>query len=92
MYKQGANLQQGDLAHQLLNCCDQDLMEMVLRAYPDAAEMSEEDNLQAIKKLAVIPVPLGVRRSSMLNLRQDMGEPIRAFNAKITGKAPVILL
>ena len=62
-------------------------MEQVLRAEPELTSKTETDQLQAIWKLAVVLVAMGVRRSELLNLSQDVGEASRAFLSKIQGKA-----
>ena len=40
-----------------------------------------------IKRLAVVPVARVVRRMEVLSLKQDLGESVRNFQARITGKA-----
>ena len=57
------------------------------RVIPAAVTGTEEQLLNAIKKLSVIPVALSVKRSNLLSLRQDHGENARSFFAKINGKA-----
>ena len=43
--------------------------------------------LAGIKRLAVQPVARGVRRTDLMNMQQDSGEPIRSFYAKVKGRA-----
>ena len=62
-------------------------MEQVLRAEPELTTKTEIEQLSAIRKLAVVPVAMGVRRSELLNLSQDVGEPSRSFLSRIQGKA-----
>ena len=87
LYKSGAGLSTSECSLQLIYCCDQELMEQVIRADPDITKKSEEDQLKSIRKLAVVPVAMGVRRSELLNLSQDVGEPSRAFLSRVQGKA-----
>ena len=47
----------------------------------------EIDQMKSIRKLAVVPVAMGIRWSEMLNMSQDVGELSRAFLAKVQGKA-----
>ena len=87
LYKNGAGLSQAELGLQLIYCCDEDLMEQLLRADPSIVSKSEKEQMESIRSLAVVPVAMGVRRSEMLNMSQDVGELSRAFLAKIQGKA-----
>jgi len=87
LYKSGAGLSHAELGLQLIYCCDEDLMEQLLRADPRIVSKSEKDQMESIRNLAVVPVAMGVRRSEMLNMSQDVGELSRTFLAKIQGKA-----
>ena len=59
----------------------------LLRGITDIMTVSENTLLEAIKKLAVQPVARGVRRTELINMTQDSGEPIRSFHAKVKGRA-----
>ena len=87
MYKTGAGLSESECSLQLIYCCDEELMEQVLRANPLIVSKPENDQLEEIRKLAVVPVAMGVRRSELLNMSQDDSEPCRSFLSKIQGKA-----
>ena len=87
IYKEGTNLQAAKCPRQLLHCCDQDVLELVLQSDPNISSKTEDLVLQLIKSMAVIPVAMGVRRAEMLAMKQDSGEPIRGFAAKIQGKS-----
>ena len=49
-------------------------------------EGSGHDLLAAVKRLAVIPVAVCERRSELLQLKQDHGEGVRSFYARVKGK------
>ena len=87
LYKTGAGLSASDCSLQLIYCCDQELTEQVIRADPEIMNKSENEQLEAIRRLAVVPVAMGVRRSELLNLSQDVGELSRAFLSRVQGKA-----
>ena len=87
IYVDGTGLQDGEKAKQLIHCCGQDLLELVLKVEPAIANKSVEDILSIVKKLAVIPVAMGVRRSELLALKQGRGEQARIFASTIQGKA-----
>ena len=87
LYKTGAGLSAEECGLQLIYCCDDELMEQVVRADPLIVSKPEEEQLEAIKKLAVVPVAIGVRRSELFSMSQDLAESSRAFLSKIQGKA-----
>ena len=72
---------------QLFECWDEDLRNVVLKTSPTAVDGTEEDLLDLIKQLAVIPVAISVRRTDFLSTQQDHGESVRAFLAKLRGKS-----
>ena len=59
----------------------------ILKGHPNAVISTEENLLKIIKQMAVIPVAISVRRADLLNTKQDQGENVRAFYAKVRGKA-----
>ena len=72
---------------QLLYCCESQLMEMVLGVDPQIATRTQVQAMAVIKRMALVPVAMGVRRAEMLALRQNPGELSRGFTAKIQRKA-----
>ena len=87
IYKSSASLSTADGMLQLIYCCEQSLLEHVLRSDPDITTKSEDEQLKSIGKLCVVPVAMGVRRSEVLNLTQGSGELSRSFLSRIKGKA-----
>ena len=87
MFKRGTRLTVGETIQQLFQCCDGDLGDNILRSNPDATRGTENELLAAIKRLAVTPVAISVRRSDLLSIKQDHGENVRSFYARINGKA-----
>ena len=76
-----------ETVHQLFNCCEEELGDEILRGHPNAASGTQQELLDVIKRLAVLPVAISVRRSELLSTLQDHGEAIRSFAAKLKGKA-----
>ena len=74
LYKTSAGLSDEERKTQLIYCCEQELIEHVFRSKPSIIDKFELDQLGLIRKLCVIPVAMGVRRSEVLNLTQDYGE------------------
>ncbi len=87
LYKTGTRLSESEYSLQLLYCCDKELLEQLLQADPGIADKPEVDQLESIRKLAVVPVALGVRRAGLLNMTQKADELSRSFLAKVQGKA-----
>ena len=87
MFKRGTNLTPDEVVHQLFQCCDEHLGDVILRCNPAAVEGDELTLLAVIKSLAVVPVARVVRRTDLLALKQDHGEATRTFLSRIRGKA-----
>ena len=87
IYCDGSGLSPDDCPRQLLHICDQELLEFVLQSNPDIVNKTVEEIMAAIKRLAVVPVAMGVRRAEMLSMKQHMGELARYFAAKLQGQA-----
>ena len=87
IYKSSAVLSDEESKLQLIYCCEQDLLEHILRSDPEITSKDEGEQLKSIKKLCVVPVAMGVRRSEVLNLTQDSAELSRSFLSRIQGKA-----
>ena len=51
--------------------------------------MNAQNLMAAMKRLAVISTATSVRKTELLTMRQDHGQPIRSFAAQVKGKAQV---
>ena len=71
----------------LLACCDQDLKSSVEKANPSITTQDETAVLAAIKRHAVVSVPVSVLRTELLAMKQDHGETVLAFSLRALGKA-----
>ena len=87
MFKRSTGITGAESIEQLFHCCDEDLGDSILKGHPNAVTSTEDNLLQTIKKMAVIPVAISVRRADLLATKQDHGENARAFFAKVRGKA-----
>ncbi len=86
-YKRTAAIPDSLAAGELFECCEKELGDDVIKQNSSLLEGSETALLDAIKKLAVIPVAICVRRAEVLNMKQDHGEGVRPFYARVKGKA-----
>ena len=77
---------------QLLACCEQDLETSLFQNTPEIASKNEADILTAMKALAVVDVAATVRVTELLTTRQEHGEGVRAYVARVRGKANICAL
>ena len=88
MYKTGMAIPDAMCATALFHCCDQDLMDDIMRDLQgDVSSMSEVDLLAAIKRLAVKEESTLVHRIRLGKMTQAPGTPIRTFLASLRGQA-----
>ena len=79
-----------DRVIQLLECCDDQLRRDLTRnAGGTLTGKTENEVLAAIKILAIREENVMVARVILHNMKQDRGEPIRAYGARIRGQAGV---
>ncbi len=87
MFKDGHDLTNAEKNQHLFQCCDEELGDTIIKGHPNAAAGTETELLAIIKKLAVIPVAISVRRSDLLSTQQAHGESARPFYFRLKGKA-----
>ena len=92
LFKQGTEIPNGQLVSQLWQCCDNDLEEDLFKDVNNLSTITEDELLCAIKRLAVVTKARSVRKTELFSMKQDHGQPIRTFAAKIKGKAQVCVL
>ena len=88
VFRTGSNIDEASSPSQLFQCAGAELGDSLLIAInPNIASESLSQLLTAMRSLAVIPVATCVLRTELLQLRQERGEAIRAFAARVRGKA-----
>ena len=93
MFKSGtATMSTAECSCQLLACCEQDLETSLFQNTPEIASKNEADILTAVKALAVVDVAATVRVTELLTTRQEHGEGVRAYVARVHGKANICAL
>ena len=70
LYVTGTGINEGDKPRQFIHRCEQELLELVLKVEP---VIGTKTLAETVKKLAVIPVAIRVRRSELFSLKQDRG-------------------
>ena len=86
-FRLGSGVTDEAASGQLLECTDGQLGDIVLRADPTFTTRPLVEALKTLKLIAVVPVALGVLRSELYAMRQDLEEPFRTFAARVQGKA-----
>lgn len=88
IYKVGAAVPTVMISTALFHCCDEDLMNDLMRdLQTDVTTMDETDLLAAIKRLAVREESTLVHRIRLNRMTQAPGTPIRSFLAQLKGQA-----
>ena len=74
IFKATMNIPVDQASTHLWQCCDEDLTADIFRDIPNVSSIAEQDLLDAIKRLAVLSLATTVRKTELLNLRQDHGQ------------------
>lgn len=88
-FRKGTDLSPNQVTTQLLACCEPELEAALFREDPNIANKPEKDVLDAMKRLTVLNVALSVRRATLLQTKQDPGERVRQYVARVRGLANV---
>ena len=88
-FKSATDMSQAETKCQLLACREQELEANLFKDDPKLRDKTEGDILAAMKSLAVIDVAATVRVTELLAMKQDHGEGIRAFVARVRGTANI---
>jgi len=87
VFRAGSGIDDSSAPSQLFQCAGNELGDNLLKANPNATTEPLHQLMAAIRSLAVIPVATSVLRTELLRLHQERDEPVRAFAAKVRGKA-----
>ena len=88
-WKRVSPISQDEYADQLFQCCDKDLMKLLIRSQPDIVSKGEVELLKEMKDLAVVKIATSARRAQLLASKQAPGETIREFYANVRAAAAV---
>ena len=91
-FKSATDMTDAEMKCQLLACCEQELEASLFKDDPHLRDKTEEVILASMQSLAVIDVAATVRVTELLGMKQDHGEGIRAFVARVRGKANICAL
>ena len=89
-YKNGTGLRAAQIPIHLINCCDPDLRQDVIRDKgKDIYNKTEAQILAAIRKLAVKDESVTVSRVNLWSMKQPPGSGVRTYAAALRGQANV---
>ena len=91
-FKSATDMSQAETKCQLLACCEQELEANLFKDDPKLRDKTEGDILASMKSLAVIDVAATVRVTELLAMKQDHGEGIRSFVARVRSTANICAL
>ena len=83
MFRSGTQITAEEAVQHLFQCCEDSLGDEILQNHKDAVTGTEDNLMKVVKKLAVAPVAVSVRRSELLSIKQDHGENTRSFFATL---------
>ena len=86
LYKTNTDLSEAESSLQLMYCCSEELREQLFRADPNVTAKQESEQLESIRKLAVVPSAIRARRPKMLSRSQEVGERPRGLFEGEQGK------
>ena len=86
-FKKRTNIGSSEINDQLLECCERNLRRLIIKEDPDVFEESEADLLVAMKRMAVIQVATSVRRTKVLQAKQEPNETFREYYANVRASA-----
>ena len=75
------------VVHHLLGCLENDLASLVYNEQAAPETFSENELLEIIKKVAVKPENQWVTREKLHQMKQDSGEPVVSYAARLRGQA-----
>jgi ribosomal protein L44E len=82
-FKRLMQIPDGDLADQLIECCEKPLSRLLLKENPHVIEDGEAALLAAMKKMAVLGVATTIKRTNLMAMKQEHGQTFREFNAHV---------
>ena len=86
-YKRTVEMPAGSEPSYLLDCLAEEVRRDVRAATDNVREMAEDDLLKEIKRHAVLQRAISSRKMDLYGMRQEDGEPVRKFYARIQNLA-----
>ena len=86
-FKAATNLPAPRIVHHLLGCLDEEVSKLVYNETASPKIMDELTLLKLIERVAVKPENMWLMRETLHSMKQDVGEPITSFAARLKGQA-----
>ena len=87
VFQAGFGIDDASAPTQLFQCAATDIGGSLFKANPNATTETLPKLMAAMRSLTVIPVATCVLRTELLQLHQERDEQVRAFAARVRGKA-----
>ena len=82
-YKNTVEMPPGSEASYILDCLPEEVRRDVRSTTDNVREMEEADLIAAVKRHAVLQRAISARKMELYGLKQEDGEPVRKFHARI---------
>ena len=86
-FKIAADVPADKAVHQLLGCLDSDLLKLLYRDNAKPEGLTEENLLKLVKKIAIKSENVWCLRETLHNMKQDTGELVSNYAARLRGQA-----
>ena len=86
-FKAATSLTGDRVVHQLLGCLDDDLASLIYNEHASPESLQEKELLELLQKVAVKPENIWITREKLHSMKQDPGEPVTSFAARLKGQA-----
>ena len=86
-FKAASHIDAGNVVHQLLGSLETDLQRLLYRENNKPEALAEGDLLELLQRIAVKTENVWCLREKLHNMKQDTGEPVTGFAARLKGQA-----
>ncbi len=85
LYKRGNKIPDDDEIPHLLSALDEEIYAGLLREHTDPTTLEMAEILRKVKDMAVIPIPVGLRRLEAFGIKQSAGQRFGDFYRQVCG-------
>ena len=86
-FKAASDMDADKVVHQLLGNLEMDLQRLFYRENKKPEALAERDLLELLQRIAVKTENVWCLREKLHNMKQDTGEPVTRFAARLKGQA-----
>ena len=86
-FKAATGVASDKMVHQLLGCLDSELSSLVYNEHASPETLEEKQLIDLVKKVSVKPENIWIARELLHTMKQDVGEPVTSYAARLRGQA-----